>query len=137
MSPYRQAPSRELVVRRRHPTARRKAIGIVLFAAGATLAGPMVRFGAGAVVGALAVAFVGVLLAVVGRSRTPRTRLCSLVWSRGDRLGAVLLFFEVIEPRCSKKRLARNRAAVAAVHATCVRYPNRRLFPEDYEITKR
>ena len=57
---------------------------------------------------------VGIVLAVCGRSRTPYTRLCARHWNRGDRLGAVLLFFNVIEPRVSLKRVAQNKAALAA-----------------------
>jgi hypothetical protein len=61
--------------------------------------------------GALAVA-VGVILAVCGRSRTPLTRLCALQWNRGDRFGAALLFFNLVAPHYSAKRLARNEAAL-------------------------
>jgi hypothetical protein len=58
--------------------------------------------------------FFAIIIACPGRSRTPFTRLCALQWNRGDRLGATLLFFNVIEPRYSAKRIARNKAALAA-----------------------
>jgi hypothetical protein len=55
-----------------------------------------------------------IILASAGRSRSAFVRLCALTWNRGDRLGATLLLFEVIEPRFSAKRIARNKAALAA-----------------------
>ncbi len=65
----------------------------------------------------------GIVLAVVGRSRNPHTRLCALTWNHGDRLGAALLFFGVFTPRYSKKRLARTHAIeIADAH----KYPRRR-----------
>jgi len=60
------------------------------------------------------VSVVAIALACAGRSRSAFVRLCALTWNRGDRLGATLLLFEVIEPRYSAKRLARNKAALAA-----------------------
>ena len=54
------------------------------------------------------------LLAFVGRSRSGFVRLCALTWNRGDRFGATLLLFGVITPRYSAKRIARNKAALAA-----------------------
>jgi len=62
----------------------------------------------------LASIIVGLVMATWGRSRTPFARLCALQWNRGDRLGAVLLFFNVAEPRCSAKRRARNRDLLEA-----------------------
>ena len=55
-----------------------------------------------------------ILLAIAGRSRSAFVRLCALQWNRGDRFGATLLFFNVIEPRYSAKRIARNKAALEA-----------------------
>jgi len=55
-----------------------------------------------------------IAVAMSGRSRTPHTRLCALQWNRGDRFGAVMLFFNVTEPRYSAKRIARNKAALEA-----------------------
>ena len=56
----------------------------------------------------------GITIAIAGRSRIPHTRLCALQWNRGDRFGAVMLFFNVTEPRYSAKRIARNKAALEA-----------------------
>jgi hypothetical protein len=70
-------------------------------------------------------AIVGIALAVFGHSRTPLTRLCTLQWNRGDRVGATLLFFGVIEPRYSAKRIADNKAAVEAAQ---VGMPKIRLY---------
>jgi hypothetical protein len=73
--------------------------------------------------GVCAAAFIaGITLATAGRSRTPYTRLCALQWNRGDRLGAVLLFFNVIEPRYSAKRIARNAAALEAAQVGMPKY---------------
>ena len=62
----------------------------------------------------IATVVVGIILLSAGRSRTPYTRLCALQWNRGDRFGAVMLFFNVTEPRYSAKRIARNKAALEA-----------------------
>lgn len=131
MSPYRSSSSSPtLVARRRHPAARRKTFGIILFACGATAAGPAVAISTLAVACAGVVAFLGLALAITGRSRTPLTRLCALAWHRGDRLGATMLLFGVIQPRYSARRIAKNRAAVVAVSSRCITYRNKWLFPD-------
>ena len=65
------------------------------------------------------------MIAASGRSRTPFTRLCALQWNRGDRFGAMLLFFNVIEPRYSAKRIARNKAALEATQMGMLKYRKR------------
>ncbi len=123
MNPYRSTPlAQSITAPRRHPRVRRKTFGYALIAIGAT--GPAFDFSTWALVACGVTILLGIALAAIGRSRTPYTRLCSLVWHRGDRFGATLLFFNVIEPRSSAKRLARNRAAVAAVSARCPEYRN-------------
>jgi hypothetical protein len=112
MNPYRDNRLPPIELRRRRRGSVRKTIGLLLIAIQACDAYLAVRSGMWGlwIVGS----FWAIVIASVGRSRTPYTRLCALQWNRGDRLGAALLFFNVIEPRYSAKRIARNRAALAA-----------------------
>lgn len=118
MNPYRdnvvtiETPRRP----RKRLTAWRKIAGALLaVAAGNALLLCAAQGRAGWAIAACAASFVlGMIMAIAGRSRMPYTRLCALLWSRGDRFGATLLFFNVIEPRYSAKRIARNAAALAA-----------------------
>ena len=120
MSPYRTTHEPVQAERRRRGrwrwTSRRKFAGIVLAAVAFRAAG--LWHDTTRELEVCAAAFiVGIVLAVCGRSRTPYTRLCARHWNRGDRLGAILLFFNVMEPRLSLKRVARNNAARAAAQA--------------------
>jgi hypothetical protein len=117
MNPYRETNRSTIEVERGRTRrrVRRKTAGyfLIVLAFGAT---PWV-FGYGTwwtlTPWSCFVAF-AILLAFVGRSRSAFVRLCALTWNRGDRLGATLLLFGVITPRYSAKRIARNKAALAA-----------------------
>lgn len=113
MNPYREmsaAVSAASAPRRRRGRwgARRKLAGYLLGAIAARAIGFLWQDPRTL---ALCVALVifGFANAMWGRSRTPLTRLCALLWNRGDRLGAVLLFSNLDTPRYSMKRVARNR----------------------------
>ena len=121
MNPYRDnlvpisaAPRRV----RKRLTAQRKTAGFFLVVAAihaavvAWMKEP--ELGPWPFVACVGLIVLGIVLVIAGRSRTPYTRLCSLLWNRGDRVGATMLFFNVIQPRYSEKRLARNRAALEA-----------------------
>jgi hypothetical protein len=115
MNPYRDNAAFTLEPRR---TVRkqgvRKTIGALLFALQAFDVIFVIPHGAWALGVWGMISLVAIMLACVGRSRSAFIRLCALTWNRGDRLGATLLLFEVIQPRYSAKRIARNKAALAA-----------------------
>jgi hypothetical protein len=120
MNPYRANPPVESTeIRRRSPKIGRRDVGYLFVAGAAAVIGPAIGEGLWAIAGSAAMLVVGIGLAAIGRSRTPHTRLCALVWNRRQRLDAVMLFFNVIQLRHSAKRIARNRAAVAAASARC------------------
>lgn len=116
MNPYRNVERATIEVRhgRTRRRVRRKNAGylllvLVMFACPiAIAAGPWTLVPLGGVL------VVAVALAFAGRSRSAFVRLCALTWSRGDRFGATMLLFGVITPRYSAKRIARNKAALAA-----------------------
>src|SRR5512142_570351 len=112
MNPYRQSEVPAIEPRVRREGSARKTIGALLIMLQACDAYFAVRDGMWGLW--IVVSFFAIVIACPGRSRTPYTRLCALQWNRGDRLGAVLLFFNVIEPRYSAKRIARNKAALQA-----------------------
>ena len=115
MNPYRDTQPATRTVNRgtKRRLARRKTAGYLILTFGVATS-PLVASAAGTWVVSGALVMLGILMAFVGRSRTPLTRLCSLTWHRGDRLGATLMYLNVTTPRYSKKRLARNEAAVKA-----------------------
>jgi hypothetical protein len=127
MNPYRDARVVVESVRpRRSPfSSPRKTAGLFLATVSAMSSGPLACVGKWALACAGLCALFGVALMVIGRSRTPLTRLCALTWNRGDRFGAAMLFFGVVTPRYSAKRIARQRAALAAVQARCIKYRSR------------
>lgn len=129
MNPYRQSEVPAIEHRVRRKGSARKTIGALLIMLQACDAYFAVRDGMWGlwIVGS----FFAIVIACPGRSRTPYTRLCALQWNRGDRLGAVLLFFNVIEPRYSAKRIARNKAALQAAQVGMPKYPKRIPFVDD------
>ncbi len=126
MNPYRDNITSETATRRppKRRSRRRKDAGALLaVVAGNALVLAAAQEREGRVIAACAGLFVlGMILAIAGRSRMPYTRLCAIMWSRGDRLGATLLYFNVIEPRYSAKRIARNAAALAAAQVGMLKY---------------
>jgi hypothetical protein len=124
MSPYRQCSSVECRAshRKRSTPVREKLAAILLTLIAADLAAFIWRGSTWILVvgGTAIIVFIAILLSA--RSRTPFTRLCALQWNRGDRLGATLLFFNVIEPRYSPKRIARNKAALEAAQVGMPKY---------------
>jgi len=115
MNPYRDNHVRVIESRRAgRKRGARKTFGALLFALQAFDVIFVIPHGVWAMGVWGLVSVVAIALACAGRSRSAFVRLCALTWNRGDRLGATLLLFEVIEPRYSAKRLARNKAALAA-----------------------
>ena len=116
MNPYRESAYATIEIKRgrtRRRTRRKTAGWLMMIAVCASL--PFsIGLGALALLASGVVVSAGMAMAFAGRSRSGFVRLCALQWNRGDRLGAALLLFNVIEPRYSAKRIARNAAALAA-----------------------
>ena len=125
MNPYRDNGAPAIAVGRTRRARGRQVIGALLITLQACDAYFAVRSGMCVlwIVGSV----LAIMIACPGRSRTPFTRLCALQWNRGDRLGAVCLFFNVIEPRYSAKRIARNKAALEAAQVGMPKYRARVL----------
>jgi hypothetical protein len=116
MNPYRETQRATIEVRRGRTRRRvlRKTIGFLLMVPVAFVT-PWLSIGGTWSLGAwVALLLTSIVLASAGRSRSAFVRLCALQWNRGDRLGATLLLFNVIEPRYSAKRIAKNKAALEA-----------------------
>jgi hypothetical protein len=115
MNPYRDIERATIEVRRgrtRRRLRRKNAGYLLLVLDMCALLG--IGYGSWVLVPFAIVFVVAISLAFAGRSRSAFVRLCALTWNRGDRLGATMLLFGVITPRYSAKRLARNKAALAA-----------------------
>lgn len=123
MNPYRQSPLQGARTRRRRfvSTSSRKTAGLLLATLGVYLA-PLALIKTWLLGGAALLVCLGVIIAITGRSRTPLTRLAALTWHRGDRFGALLLLFNVVTPRYSQKRIAKQKAALAAAQASGIPY---------------
>ena len=114
MNPYRENIVAITAPRRKRLTSQRKSAGILFAIAAAH--GAAFAFIDGTVpwIFRLCVGLfiLGVVLTFAGRSRSPIMRLSAILWSRGDRFGATMLFLGVIRPTFSAKRLERNRVAL-------------------------
>ena len=116
MNPYRNVERATIEVRhgRTRRRVRRKTAGFLLIVIDMFMCPIAIGFGVWTLVPLSVVLMIAIVLATAGRSRSAFVRLCGFTWSRGDRLGAALLLFGVITPRYSPKRIARNKAALAA-----------------------
>ena len=131
MSPYREGPQLASAPTRVRRKSVHKGLGLALIASTPLTSGLAGEHHWVLAVNAF-VLVVGIVLAVVGRSRNPLTRLAQLTWNRGDRFIGAMLWLGVQKPSYSKKRIARSQAAMAAQQQSM---PQQGLFmtPKDIE----